>query len=296
MNADNPSRDPNEPVFAPNTSRSARRVDEDPTVPQDLDGDGYADTRPTGRDLNGDGYADGARPVPADDRTVRSDAAYSDENGRAVHVDEVRQPVAAEDVRAVRDPNGPTLRQEVIAREQERFGGMKFGSAFFGWLTAMGLAVLLTALFAAIGGAIGLTSPETAEDAANAAEQNIGVATIVGAAVVELVLFISYFAGGYVAGRMARFNGMRQGLAVWLWAIAVAIVVAILSAVAGAQWDLLANLDAFPRVPMSADAMTLTGIVTAVVAAIVTLAGAVLGGAVGMRYHRRVDRVGLGGY
>lgn len=38
------------------------------------------------------------------------------------------------------------VREEVVSRERERFGGMKFGSAFFGWLTAMGTAVLLTAL------------------------------------------------------------------------------------------------------------------------------------------------------
>ncbi len=32
------------------------------------------------------------------------------------------------------------------------YGGIKWGSAFFGWLSAMGLAVLLTALLAAVGG------------------------------------------------------------------------------------------------------------------------------------------------
>ena len=38
---------------------------------------------------------------------------------------------------------------------------------------------------------------------------------------------------------------------------------------------------------------TLTGIITAVVAAIITLGGAILGGILGMRYHRRVDRLGV---
>ena len=115
-----------------------------------------------------------------------------------------------------------SLRREVLSREEERFGGFKFGSAFFGWLTAMGLTVLLTALIAAIGAAVGLDSPETAEDAANAAAENMGAATIIGAIALGLVLFIAYFAGGYVAGRMARFSGLKQGLAVWLWAIVIA--------------------------------------------------------------------------
>jgi hypothetical protein len=48
-------------------------------------------------------------------------------------------------------PAGETtsLRHDVVAREKERFGGIKFGSAFFGWLAATGTAVILTALVAA---------------------------------------------------------------------------------------------------------------------------------------------------
>ncbi len=45
-------------------------------------------------------------------------------------------------------------RQSVIAREKEQYGGVKIGSAFFGWLTATGTAVLLTALAAAAGTAV----------------------------------------------------------------------------------------------------------------------------------------------
>ena len=44
----------------------------------------------------------------------------------------------------------PVDRQSVVAREKERFGGVKPGVAFFGWLTATGMGVLLTALVAAI--------------------------------------------------------------------------------------------------------------------------------------------------
>ena len=42
-------------------------------------------------------------------------------------------------------------RREVVARQKEEFGGMKLGSAFFGWLAATGMAVLLTALVAGAG-------------------------------------------------------------------------------------------------------------------------------------------------
>jgi hypothetical protein len=187
-----------------------------------------------------------------------------------------------------------TLHSDVLEREKEEFGGFKFGSAFFGWLTATGTAVLLTALVAAGGAAIGLSQGGTADEATDAAADNAGAVGIVSAIVIGLVLLIAYFAGGYVAGRMARFSGVKQGVAVWIWAIVIAIVVAIVTAVAGSQWDILGNLDSFPRIPVTPETATTTGILAALGAAIVTLLGAILGGMAGMRYHRKVDRVGLG--
>lgn len=190
---------------------------------------------------------------------------------------------------------GRSLREDVVAREQERFGGVKFGSAFFGWLAAMGTAVLLTALAAAIGTGVGMGTGTTVDEAAEAAGDNAAVVGVVGAIVLGVLLLVSYFAGGYVAGRMARFNGAKQGFAVWLWAILVAVIVAVVTAIAGSQWDILAMFNGFPRIPVTPETATSTGILTAVGAAIVTLIGAVLGGMAGMRYHRRVDEVGLGG-
>ena len=192
------------------------------------------------------------------------------------------------------DADTTTTHDDVLEREQQRFGGIKFGSAFFGWLTATGTAVLLTALVAAIGTAIGATSGTTVDEVADAAAENTGVAGIVSAIVIGIVLLIAYFAGGYVAGRMARFSGAKQGLAVWLWAVVIAVLVAITTAVWGTQWDILANLDSFPRIPVTAETATVAGILTAIGAAVVALAGAILGGMAGMRYHRKVDRVGLG--
>ena len=93
---------------------------------------------------------------------------------------------------------------------------------------------------------------------------------------------------------MARFDGARQAIAVWLWAVIIAIIVAVLSLILGAQFNILGNLNSFPRIPLNEGTVTLTGIITAVAVAIVSLVGAILGGLAGMRFHRRVDRVGLG--
>jgi hypothetical protein len=185
-----------------------------------------------------------------------------------------------------------TLREEVVNRERERFGGIKFGSAFFGWLTATGTGVILTALVAATGAAVGLGATENGQGTLDEGEATtIGIA---GAIALVVVLLVSYFCGGYVAGRMARFDGVKQGLAVWLWAVVIAIVVAIIGTIAGSQFNLLANVNSFPRIPLNEGALTATGIITAVVLVVAALVGALLGGAAGMRFHRKVDRAGLG--
>jgi hypothetical protein len=187
-----------------------------------------------------------------------------------------------------------TLRHDVVEREKERFGGMRFWSAFFGWLAATGTAVILTALVAAAGAAVGVATNGSPSKAANVAGADANTVGVIGIIALIVVLFVSYFCGGYVAGRMARFDGLKQGFAVWLWAVIVAVIVAIVTAIAGAQYNILGNLNSFPRIPLDEGNLTVAGIITVIAVAIVSLIGALLGGLAGMRYHRKVDRVGLG--
>ena len=185
-------------------------------------------------------------------------------------------------------------RHDVVAAEKERHGGVKVGSAFFGWLTAMGMAVILTALVAAAGTAVGLATGTTVDQATTDAASDPTTVGLVGIIALLVILFVAYYCGGYVAGRMARFDGAKQGVAVWLWALVAAVVVAALGAVAGAKFNVLANLNSFPRLPVNEGQMSTAGIIAAVVAAAAALLGAVLGGLAGMRFHRRVDRTALG--
>jgi hypothetical protein len=191
----------------------------------------------------------------------------------------------------VTDPN-VTDRQTAVARQKEQFGGMKVGSAFFGWLAATGMAVLLTALLAAAGAAVGLASNTNLNDALNQVASN-GTAGLVGIIVLLVILFVSYYSGGYVAGRMARFSGAKQGFMVWVWALIAAVVVALLGLIAGQRYDILANLNSFPRIPVNEGQQTAASIIAAVVVALIALVGAVLGGLAGMHYHRKVDKAGF---
>jgi hypothetical protein len=197
------------------------------------------------------------------------------------------------DVRDV-DGDGVPDRRTVVAREKEEHGGIKWGSAFFGWLTAAGTAILVTALLGAIGTAVGLGGLSGPQQAETEATQNAQTVGLVGAIALLVVLFVAYYAGGYVAGRMARFDGAKQGIAVWLWALVIAIVVAVVVAVAGSEYNVLSQLNSLPRVPISEGDLATGGIITAVAAVVASLGGAILGGLAGMRFHRRVDRTGLG--
>lgn len=207
------------------------------------------------------------RIVPADDRGVPAERVVAAERG--------------------------DVRDGVVERQREQFGGVKIGAAFFGWLTATGMAVLLTALLAATGAAIGLGVLEDPEAAAAEAVENPETVGWVGAIALLIIVFVAYWCGGYVAGRMARFNGLVQGIAVWVWAVVIAIVVALLSLVLGDQFDILVGLNAFPRIPLSEGELTMAGIITAVIVALASLGGAMLGGMAGTRYHRRVDLAGV---
>jgi len=179
--------------------------------------------------------------------------------------------------------------QELVARQKEQFGGMKFGCSFFGWLTATGTAVLLTALLAAIGAALGVNGMFGAQPA----ESQIRTIGLVSGIVLLVVVLVAYFAGGYVAARMARFSGVKQGLGVWLWALIFTVVVGVLGFIAGNQVDLLSRANGLPRLPMDNQAMTGGGIITIAAIVLISLVGALLGGLAGMRYHRRVDRAGF---
>jgi MFS family permease len=172
-------------------------------------------------------------------------------------------------------------------RQHERYGGFNFGAAFFGWLVAIGIAVLLTALLSAAGAAIGLTQLSDTE-----AEANAETLSLVGAVLLVLVLAISYYAGGYVAGRMSRFDGGRQGLGVWVLGLLVTLLVAGLGAVAGAEYNVFANLE-LPRIPVEEGSLTAGAAIALVAILVVTVIAAIVGGKAGERYHRRVDEAGL---
>jgi hypothetical protein len=172
------------------------------------------------------------------------------------------------------------------ARQREEHGGFKIGAAFFGWIVAIGLTTILGAVVGGIATAVGASTNLTGQQAT----QSAGALGIVGAALLIVVLFVAYFGGGYVAGRLARFDGAKNGLGAWLIGLAIAILLAVAAAILGSEFNVLARV---PTVPIPSGSLTLGGLIVLAVVVIASIAGAVLGGKAGERFHRKVDRAGL---
>jgi hypothetical protein len=187
-----------------------------------------------------------------------------------------------------RDRTGMTAAgaRAVRARQRERFGGINWGSAFFGWLVAVGMGAILLGIISAAGAALGFT--ETSESEARRNAETIG---IVGGILLIATLVIAYACGGYVSGRMSRFDGARQGLAAWLIGLAVTIALAVAGVIFGAEYNVLEQLN-LPRIPIEEGTLTAGGVIALAAVVLGTLVAALAGGKAGERYHKRVDRFG----
>jgi hypothetical protein len=211
-----------------------------------------------------------------EDRTAVRDRDDDARTGTAAATGAAAGGLAREDMRYAR------------ARQRDEFGGINWGAAFFGWLVAVGMAALLVAIASAAGAAIGLTETVSSDEAQSNAEE----ITLFGGIVLVAILLVAYYAGGYVAGRMSRFDGGRQGIGVWLLGLLVTIGLAALGAIAGSEYNVLEQLD-LPRIPVDEGDLATGGIIALAAVVLGTLVAAMFGGKVGERYHRRVDRVAI---
>lgn len=194
-----------------------------------------------------------------------------------------------------------TTRQEPVAagrpmleRQRVAYGGTRLGAGLFGWLAAVGTFVVIAAIVDAVTLATGGTMASNIRTAFDAS-RTTSVAPVAwsGAIALLILVFVSFLAGGYVAGRMARFNGIRQGLVVWVWGAVAAVVASLIVESTSTTYAVLYRFDLFPRLHVGSINGTGGEIVTAIVLAAAGLVGALIGGLAGMAYHRRVDRTEL---
>lgn len=171
------------------------------------------------------------------------------------------------------------LRREREQDARRSFGGINWGACFYGWLVSLGVTVLLGGIASAVAAGAGV----------NLNLHHIARSLTIGAAItLAVVMLVGYFAGGYVAGRMTRFDGGLQGVGAWFVGLVVMAVAGGVGAVFGSNYNVMDRIN-LPSVGFSSSQLGWGAFVAGVVALLVMLLGAVLGGRVGHRYHDRVD-------
>lgn len=198
------------------------------------------------------------------------------------HETQVHRPTQAEQPQVFQPPVASDD-YPAEALQRQRFGGPNWGAGFFGWLVVLAVGVLLSGAVTAAVMGLGATGDVLPAEADGSAD-----AWLAPAAVVLGIVLLSYFSGGYVAGRMSRFDGGKQGLAVWVTGLLLTGAAVGLGLLFGPQVALPDQAD-LPALQLSPSATGATALATAVVALVAGLLAAVLGGKLGCRYHRKVD-------
>ncbi|MDQ4081346.1 MAG: hypothetical protein M3123_00410, partial [Actinomycetota bacterium] len=155
-----------------------------------------------------------------------------------------------------------------VRAAHERFGGLDIPATLVGMLTALAVLILLGGLVSAAVGAIGYQTGLKGDEIGD-----ISIASLIGGLV---TLFIAFAIGGWAAGRMARYDGARNGFMTAVWAILLAAILSALAAWLGSKYDILRQAD-LPQW-FSQDALTVGGIVSALIAIAVMLFAGLLGG------------------
>src|SRR5918995_7378109 len=108
-------------------------------------------------------------------------------------------------------------------RLRDMYGGVDWLASFLGFV----FTLVIGAIFSAVAGLV-LVPFGFPPDLTGG---QFGASIITGLALFGVLIFITYFFGGYVAGRLARFDGGRNGAMVLVWSFIVILILALAAAI-----------------------------------------------------------------
>lgn len=251
------------------------------------------------------------RQIPTDSTRRRDDAGGtaatdepSDEGTGPISRQERRQERSQDDddkdTRVIRTPgSGVTQTQEGAAyprgyfeaaderedRLRDMYGGVDWLASFLGFVFAAVAALVLSAIAGLILIPLGFSL--------DLSSGTLGAASITGLILFAVLVFLTFFFGGYVAGRLARFDGGRNGTMTVVWAVtAMVAVIAVSGFLPLGVFQSLRGFMESTVLPLVGNLLDLgiAGIVIIVAIVLVAVLGGLLGGRVGSRYHSEIDR------
>ena len=241
------------------------------------------------------GDDDETRPVPSENgpeatrpvTTGRASRRPSQEENETRVIRSAQHPDTVRD--ATPYPRGYfEAAEEREDRLRDMYGGVDWLASFLGYV----FTVVLALVFSAIAGLVLVPFGFPPEISGG----QLGASVLTGLAVLGVLIFLTYFFGGYVAGRLARFDGGRNGAMVLVWTFIVALILALVAVVfsgflPAGMADGVSNL-ARGTVSTTTNlaGAGVAGIIVAVAALLLALLGGFFGGRLGSRYHTEIDR------
>jgi hypothetical protein len=172
-------------------------------------------------------------------------------------------------------------------RLRDMYGGVDWLASLLGFVFALVAGAIFSAVAGVVlrplGFSLNLTGP-------------LGAAVITGLVLLGVLIFLTYFFGGYVAGRLARYDGGRNGAMVLVWTLLTVLLLLLAAGVfrgflPGGVADAIGGfLDRTSSALGSLSQAGIVGIVVVVAAFLIALLGGLLGGRLGSRYHAEIDR------
>ncbi len=158
------------------------------------------------------------------------------------------------------------------------FGGFSLTSVLAGVLVAYGAFAILVGIAAAVVGALDVDTDLSSD------WEQLGTT---GGLVVAGLLLLAYLFGGYVAGRMARRNGLAHGAGVLVLGVVIVGAVAALARSSAGTDTIADNLRSL-GIPTTTDEFGQAGTVAGIASLLALALGSLLGGALGERWHARL--------
>lgn len=260
-----------------------------------------AETRAVNRESSQDD--DATRQIPSRQTPDQSEGEPPRRLRRASQSSTGVPPEEDKETRVIRTPGSGDTREstpyprgyfeEAEEREErlrDMYGGVDWLASFLGFV----FTIVVGTIFSVVAGLVLVPLGFSV----NLDTGNLGPAVITGLVVAAVLLFLTYFFGGYVAGRLARFDGGRNGAMTVVWGIIITLLLTVVGGLFGGSLlpgDTISQLQDLVRSglgPAFQDFMGLglVGVGIAVGVLVVELLGGFLGGRTGARYHREIDR------
>lgn len=210
------------------------------------------------------------------------DYKESDERTRTYRVDDDGDAVVEADRAPDRGAAYAQSGEAGVERAHDRFGGFDVPAQLTGMLVAIALVLLLGGIAGAVIGSIAY------QTGLQGNLSDISIGALVSGLV---VLFVSFLIGGWAAGRIARYDGGRNGLMTAVWFLILTAILAGLGIWFGSEYNVVGRVD-LPNwfaAWFSDRDVTVAAALSGIGAVVAALLGGFLGGLWGARYHRRAD-------